>query len=169
MTVTRPLTPGDADAVAELLRLNRDFLAPWEPLRDEEYYTADGQRAVIEGALARPDSVHPRVILNEAGRVAGRITLSEIVRGPVQSCSLGYWVGAVDNGHGLATAAVGEVVAAAFSDLGLHRIQAGTLTHNVGSQRVLERNGFTRIGLAPAYLKIAGRWQDHILFQVVAE
>jgi ribosomal-protein-alanine N-acetyltransferase len=169
MTVTRPLTPGDADTVAELLRVNRDFLAPWEPVRDDEYYTAHGQLAVIEGALARPDSVHPRVILNEAGRVAGRITLSEIIRGPVQSCSLGYWVSAGDNGRGLATAAVGEVIAVAFSDLGLHRIQAGTLTHNVRSQRVLERNGFTRIGMAPAYLNIAGRWQDHILFQVVAE
>jgi ribosomal-protein-alanine N-acetyltransferase len=101
--------------------------------------------------------------------VAGRITLSEIVRGPLQSCSLGYWVSAGDNGRGLATAAVREVVAAAFRDLGLHRIQAGTLTCNIRSQRVLERNGFTRIGLAPAYLKIAGRWQDHILFQLVAE
>ncbi len=124
---------------------------------------------VIEGALARPDSVHPRVILNDAGRVTGRITLSETIRGPVQSCSLGYWVSAGDNGRGLATAAVGEVVAVAFSDLGLHRVQAGTLAHNVRSQRVLERNGFTRIGMAPAYLNIAGRWQDHILFQVVAE
>jgi ribosomal-protein-alanine N-acetyltransferase len=56
----------------------------------------------------------------------------------------------------------------AFVELGLHRVQAGTLLHNVGSQRVLERNGFTRIGLAQDFLKIAGRWQDHILFQLVA-
>jgi ribosomal-protein-alanine N-acetyltransferase len=50
----------------------------------------------------------------------------------------------------------------------LHRIQAGTLLHNIGSQRVLERNGFVRYGLAPAYLNIAGKWQDHILYQVLA-
>jgi ribosomal-protein-alanine N-acetyltransferase len=31
---------------------------------------------------------------------------------------------------------------------------------------VLERNGFTRIGVAPAYLSIAGRWQDHALYQL---
>ncbi len=46
-------------------------------------------------------------------------------------------------------------------------MQAETLLHNTGSQRVLERNGFERIGLAPAYLRIAGSWQDHILFQVL--
>ncbi len=46
-------------------------------------------------------------------------------------------------------------------------MEAGTLVHNLGSQRVLERNGFVRFGLAPQYLRIAGRWQDHVLFQVL--
>jgi ribosomal-protein-alanine N-acetyltransferase len=30
---------------------------------------------------------------------------------------------------------------------------------------VLTRAGFERIGVAPSYLHIAGRWQDHVLFQ----
>ena len=51
------------------------------------------------------------------------------------------------------------------ADLGLHRLEAGTLAHNTGSQRVLLKCGFTEIGLAPGYLKIAGEWQDHLLFQ----
>ena len=38
---------------------------------------------------------------------------------------------------------------------------------NVASQAVLARNGFERYGLAPRYLRIAGRWQDHVLFQVL--
>lgn len=89
------------------------------------------------------------------------------MRGPFQSCSLGYWVSAADNGRGLATAAVRGIIGTAFSELGLHRIQAATLLHNTGSQRVLERNGFVRIGVAPRYLRIAGRWQHHVLFQLV--
>jgi ribosomal-protein-alanine N-acetyltransferase len=36
---------------------------------------------------------------------------------------------------------------------------------NVASQQVLVHNGFERIGLARRYLRIAGRWQDHVLFQ----
>jgi ribosomal-protein-alanine N-acetyltransferase len=51
----------------------------------------------------------------------------------------------------------------------MHRLEAGTLVDNVASQRVLEKNGFERIGLARAYLRIAGEWRDHILFQRVAE
>ena len=169
MSATRLVTLDDVPVLAELLRVNRDFLAPWDPIRDDDFYTVDGQRAVVEAALERLDhgSTLPHVILNDSGRVVGRITLNEIVRGPFQSCSLGYWVSAADNGRGLATAAVREMMRVAFDELGLHRIQAGTLLHNVRSQRVLERNGFVRFGVAPAYLNIAGEWQDHALYQVV--
>jgi [ribosomal protein S5]-alanine N-acetyltransferase len=169
MIATRLLTLEDDTVLAELVRANRDFLAPWEPARSDDYFTAGGQREAIRAALARQQqgSGLPHVILDDCGRVAGRITLSGIVRGPFQSCSLGYWVGAADNGRGLATAAVREIITVAFGELGLHRIQAETLLHNVGSQRVLERNNFVRIGMAPAYLCIAGQWQDHALYQVI--
>lgn len=169
MSATRLVRLDDVPVLAELLRVNRDFLAPWEPLRSEEYFTVDGQRAIIRDALARHEhgSSLPHVILDGSGRVVGRITLSGIVRGPFQSCSVGYWVSAADNGRGLATAAVRDIIGVAFRGLGLHRIQAETLLHNVRSRRVLERNGFVRIGMAPAYLSIAGKWQDHVLYQVV--
>jgi ribosomal-protein-alanine N-acetyltransferase len=44
-------------------------------------------------------------------------------------------------------------------------VEAGTLLHNTGSQRVLERSGFELYGTAPRYLFIAGAWQDHRLYQ----
>jgi ribosomal-protein-alanine N-acetyltransferase len=72
------------------------------------------------------------------------------------------------NGKGHASRAVVLMLDVAFGELGLHRVQAATLLHNAGSQRVLERAGFTRIGVAPSYLHIAGSWQDHILFQRLA-
>ena len=55
----------------------------------------------------------------------------------------------------------------ARDELGLHRIEASTLLHNVASQRVLQKAGFQQIGMAPRYLQIAGKWQDHNLYQVV--
>jgi [ribosomal protein S5]-alanine N-acetyltransferase len=164
------VTVEDAPALAEILQDSRAFLAPWEPFRTEAYFTVEGQRDFIKSGLksyAEGVSV-PHVILGEDGSVAGRITLNTIVRGPFQSCSVGYWVGARANGRGLATAAVQNIKRVAFEQLGLHRIEAGTLKHNARSQRVLSRNGFTQFGMAPNYLKIAGEWQDHILFQVLS-
>ena len=169
MSATRLVTLGDVPVLTELVRANRDFLAPWEPARDESYFTAAGQRAAIQDALARHGrgTTLPHVILDESGRAAGRITLNDIIRGPFQSCHLGYWLSASENGHGLATSAVRDIIGVAFGELGLHRIQAATLLHNIRSQRVLERNGFVRFGVAPAYLNIAGKWQDHALYQVI--
>ncbi len=155
--------------MASLVTRNRKFMAPWEPIRPEEFFTVDGRRADIEAALSRhaDGTALPHVILDDAGEVAGRITLNGIVRGPFLSCSVGYWVSEDRNGRGLATSALAHIKAVGFGVLGLHRLQAETLVHNAASQAVLVRNGFERFGLAPAYLSIAGRWQDHIMFQVL--
>jgi [ribosomal protein S5]-alanine N-acetyltransferase len=168
VATTRLIGVEDAPVLAELLQLNREFLAPWEPVRPEEYFTVDGQRSAIEDALRHYELQVglPHVIL-EQGQLVGRVTLSNIVRGAFESCHLGYWVSADRNGRGLATRAVNQIMREAFVELRLHRIEAGTLLHNVASQRVLERNGFIRFGVAPRYLKIAGRWQDHAIYQVL--
>jgi [ribosomal protein S5]-alanine N-acetyltransferase len=171
MIATRVVGVDDAPVLAGLLRANRNFLAPWEPIRGDRYFTEEGQRELIGGLLERQRHGYllPHVILDENGEVRGRITLNTIVRGSFQSCSIGYWLAEDANGRGLATRAVAAMKQIAFETLNLHRIEAGTLTDNVKSQRVLERNGFERFGLAPNYLKIAGRWQDHVLFQVLNE
>jgi [ribosomal protein S5]-alanine N-acetyltransferase len=169
MTSCRLITPDDAPALAQLLRLNRDFLAPWEPLRADDYFTEDAQRIGIQDALREHEQGRnlPLVMVDEEASVIGRITLNGIVRGAFQSCSVGYWVGQPEGGRGVATAALKQVISVAFGELGLHRIQGETLLDNFASQKVLERNGFVRIGMAPEYLKIAGRWQDVILYQLI--
>jgi [ribosomal protein S5]-alanine N-acetyltransferase len=167
---TRLMTAADAPALAALLRAHRDFLAPWEPVRSDGYFTDDGQRIIVEEALRQhaQGATLPHVIVAD-GRIVGRITLSTIVRGPFLSASLGYWVAPDVNGRGIATAAAGDIARIAFGELGLHRLDAGILPHNTASQKVLQRNGFHRYGLAPRYLKIAGEWRDHVLFQLLSE
>jgi ribosomal-protein-alanine N-acetyltransferase len=73
------------------------------------------------------------------------------------------------NGRGLATGAVGEILAFAFGDLGLHRVKAATLVDNAPSQRVLDKNGFERIGLARQFLRINDDWRDFLLYQRLAD
>jgi [ribosomal protein S5]-alanine N-acetyltransferase len=159
----RPLVPGDAAELAALVVENRAFLAPFEPEREQRFYTVDGQREWIAN-----DALRAFAIL-DGDRIAGTVTMSNIVRGPLQSANLGYWVAERLGGRGLATAAVGEAADVAFGELGLHRLEAGTLVDNVPSQRVLEKNGFEPIGLARRYLRIAGEWRDHLLFQRTAD
>ena len=166
----RPLAVTNARTLAQLYSENRDFLAPLEPLRPDAFYTFEGQRRHIAQLTDRRSSggAYPFLIV-ASGRVVGAINLSNVVRGAFQSCNVGYWVAEEHNGQGYATAALGLVCERAFGELGLHRVEAGTLLHNVASQRVIEKNRFTRIGIAPRYLQIAGEWADHVLFQRTAE
>jgi len=166
----RLLTEDDAGPLAGLLTANREFFAPYDPPHEEDYYIPSGQHRIVTQLLARHEqgTTVPYGIL-EDGELVGRITVNDIVRGAFQSAHLGYWVDQARGGRGVATAAVAAVIDLAFGEAGLHRLQAGTLVDNVRSQKVLARNGFQRFGLAPRYLKIAGRWQDHILFQRLNE
>jgi [ribosomal protein S5]-alanine N-acetyltransferase len=164
--VTRLITADDAPVLAELQQANREFLAPWSPERTPAHFTVAGQRRAVADALTShaKGTALPHVVLAD-GDVVGRVTLSDITHGTFSSCHLGYWLSESHNGRGLATAAVAELVDIAFGELRLHRVEAGTIPRNVRSQAVLQRNGFVPFGRAPAYLKIAGEWHDHILFQ----
>jgi len=171
MSHLRPLHIGDAERLAELVVRSREFLAPWEPVRPESYFTLAGQREAVAKSLTSAASglMEPFVILDDDGEVVGRINLNNIVRGPFQSASMGYWLDQQATGRGLATMAAGELVELAFGDLGLHRVEAGTLPNNLASQAVLLRNGFEQFGYAPRYLAIAGVYSDHLLFQRLAD
>jgi ribosomal-protein-alanine N-acetyltransferase len=164
--VIRPVRPEDCEELAALYLANRDFLAPYEPVRPPDFFTADGQRERLQRQIDA--QTHPFAILDD-GAIAGTINLFNIVRESLQSGTIGYWVDHRRNGRGLATGAVDQIVDYAFEDLDLHRVEAATLVNNVTSQRVLEKSGFERIGLARRFLRIDGEWRDFFLFQRVAE
>jgi [ribosomal protein S5]-alanine N-acetyltransferase len=157
-------------ALVDLMRANRAFLAPWEPLRTDEFFTVEYQDIAVADVLEQHEkgTMMPHVIVDD-GEIVGRVTLNNIVRGPLQSAKVGAWVGASANGKGVATAALAAMIPVAFDELLLHRLASATLLHNVRAQRVLERCGFYRIGVAPRYLQIAGTYQDHALYQRLAD
>ncbi|PNI07543.1 GNAT family N-acetyltransferase [Arthrobacter sp. AFG7.2] len=178
----RPLTEGDAGALAEAYQRNRGHLAPWEPHRDDSFFTPEHQLELIRGkrALHAAGSELPWIVVEQkddaAGtpgsgtggeHVVGAVTLTGIVRGPFLSANLGYWVDHGLTRQGIGTAAVRFAAGYARDGLGLHRIQAATLLHNKPSRQILQRAGFQEIGVAPKYLQIAGQWQDHLLHQLI--
>ena len=161
----RLLTPDDAEEVTALYVTNREFLAPFEPDRPDEFFTAAYQRRRIEASV---DDLWRWAIL-DGERIVGTIALADVLRGALQLGNVGYWVDRTHNGRGLASGAVSDVIDFAFGPGRLHRLEAGTLVDNHASQRVLEKNGFERFGLARKLLKVQGEWRDHVLFERIAD
>ena len=97
----------------------------------------------------------------------GGVTLDAVRRGTTQRAVLGYWLAEHETGNGYMTEAVRAVLGFAFRELKLHRVEAASIPENVPSVRVLERAGFTREGYMNSYIRIDGRWEDHLLFAVI--
>jgi [ribosomal protein S5]-alanine N-acetyltransferase len=95
--------------------------------------------------------------------IVGNINLTQVVRGAFQSCFLGFGLATAMQGRGYMTEAVRRVVAFAFNEWGLHRVAANYMPRNRRSAAVLERCGFLIEGRAASYLRINGRWEDHVL------
>jgi len=163
--VIRLLVPDDAEELAALYAANREFLAPFEPERSDEFFTTAFQRRRIE----RIGHDLWRWAILDGSEIVGMIALADVIREVLQAGNVGYFVSKEHNGRGLATSAVADVVDFAFGEGGLHRLEAGTLVDNFASQRVLEKNGFDRFGVARKLLKINGTWRDHILFERLAD
>jgi ribosomal-protein-alanine N-acetyltransferase len=142
-----------------------------EVLVDEgPHLGAEGLRLGLEAEVhPRPGRLALFIFRHDDDALIGGVTLSNIRRGVAQMASLGYWAGQALAGRGYTTAAVRAVVRYAFEDLDLHRVEAACQPDNLASRRVLEKAGFTHEGQAKAYLKINGRWRDHLLFGVVNE
>lgn len=168
----RPPAPTDAEALAEYHARNREHLAPWEPVRPEEYFTAaHWQREIPRlDAARRAGTLAPFLLRGRAtpgGPIIGRCTLSNIVGGAFQAAHLGFSLDREAIGAGLMTEALNAVLRHAFGDLRLHRVMANYLPANARSARLLRRLGFVVEGYARDYLQIAGVWQDHVLTSLV--
>lgn len=164
----RFFTVDDAEASARAFLANRAHLQPWEPTRSEDFYTPAGQREILARGVSERESGRSfGWLILDGVEVVGRINLNDVVHGAFENGNIGYWIAQDHQGLGLGSAALKFVCDFAAHDLGLHRLQAGTLVHNLGSQRVLAKNGFSKFGMAPEYLRINGQWQDHNLYQKI--
>lgn len=154
----------DYEAWAKLRAASRRHTEPWEPSWTEDELT----RTAYRGRLRRYDLDWKEgrgapffVIRKRDNLLIGACNLNNIKRGVMQSADIGYWIGAPYVRQGYARQAVRRVLAFAFSELHLNRIEAAVQPANIVSRTLLEEIGFQHEGLARRLLFIAGEWRDH--------
>jgi len=167
----REAETGDWRSWRGMRDLSRDFLKPWEPEWPENSLSS----SFFDGMLRRQDRDWRRgkayaflVFMIQGNgdnpRLAGGISLNEVRRGIAQKGTLGYWIGMPYAGQGLMTEAASLVCEFAFDALKLNRVEASCMPNNEPSRRLLKRLGFAEEGYAKSYLRIDGKWQDHVLW-----
>lgn len=156
----------DMRAWVTLRNASRSFLTPWEPVWAEDHLSqkAFTHRVYWAQRAARNGTGLPLFLLRRDGVLLGAITMDNIRRGPAQSATIGYWIGAPFARQGYMREAIMGLVHHAFTQMDLSRIEAACLPENAASRGVLEKAGFKYEGVAQSYLQISGRWRNHVLY-----
>ena len=164
----RPPRPSDEHGFIAQAARSRTLHRRWvQPPDTPEAFAAYVQRYRRLDAEARHAGFV--ILRNDDNALAGVVNFSEIVRGAFQSAYVGYYAFAPLVGHGYISEAFVLALDFAFGALGLHRVEANVQPANSRSLALVERIGFTREGYSRRYVKIAGRWRDHVRFAMLAE
>jgi [ribosomal protein S5]-alanine N-acetyltransferase len=169
----RPVRLRDGRTWSAIRIRDERYLAPWEPSMPggwAQRHAASEWPArwlQLRGA-ARKGAVLPFAITLD-GRFVGQVMVGNIVREPLLSAYVGYWVDSSVAGRGVTTAAVALVVDHCYGRVGLHRLEATVRPENLASIRVLEKLGFRKEGLFRRYLDVDGAWRDHYCYALTVE
>lgn len=158
--------PGDAALIVDYFERNRAHLGPFEPSRPPGFYTPGfwAEQAVqLRAEHGAGRGTRFFLFDPEEITVLGTANLTGLQRHPFHACYLGYGVDHAHQGQGLMTEALEVVLDYAFRELRLHRVMANYMPHNRRSGELLRRLGFVVEGYARDYLRIQGRWEDHVL------
>ncbi len=163
------LTVEDAEEALRFYKRNINHLKPFEPSRDESFYTLQVQKKnLLEDYKLYILGKCVSFGIFKESRLIGKIRISNIIEGGFKSAFLGYSMDSEEQGKGYMKKAVNLICDYAFKELELHRLEASTLTDNIKSQRVLKSCGFEELGVNKKYLFINGRWRDHITFYKIS-
>ncbi len=150
---------------------SRDWLAPWDstdpmdkPAMDFAHWVADLDWQALTGSALV-------LTMRKDGRFVGEISLGALEFGSLRSGIVGYWVCRDAAGHGFAPLALAVLADWAFFDPTgprLNRVEVDLLPGNARSRRVAQKNGMSLRGIRPAWMHVAGHWEDHEVWDLLA-
>ncbi|MDD6035929.1 MAG: GNAT family protein [Lachnospiraceae bacterium] len=159
-----------SNALLAFMTENKDFFAPYEPLRQPGFYTEEFQARVLRAEfLATLRSTYLRYYLflkEDTEHIIGTVSFSGISRTD-GSCRVGYKLDRLHTGRGYATEALRCLLPELGKSLQIHRVEADILLENAPSLRLIERLGFAYEGVARSSHEIGGIWRDHLRYSYI--
>jgi ribosomal-protein-alanine N-acetyltransferase len=170
----RPLASSDFRSWSEVRRRNGEWLTVWEPQRQPHQTDPSTDRSTFASRCIQRDRDRAagtayQFGLFVDGQVIGEVNLNNVIRGAMQSATIGYWIDREQAGHAYVAEGVVLLLQYSFEQLGLHRIEICIVPRNHRSRRVVEKLAIRDEGIAERYLEINGTWEDHVRYGITAE
>jgi ribosomal-protein-alanine N-acetyltransferase len=132
----------DAEALFQFELANRTYFSSMVPDRGDDYFVYENflKRLVLLLKEQEEGTSQFFLIKDTSGEILGRINIADVDKNGVGE--LGYRVGKMSAGKGVAGRAVRILIEAGSDDGKITGLTAKTTRNNIPSRKVLERNGF---------------------------
>ena len=165
--VLRPLDLADVADVFSAVRESRAELGLWMPWCTPDYDQSRAAEYVVKSQEERrAGRAYEFGIFGPDGEFLGNCGLN-CINVENKFANLGYWIRTRRTRRGFATSAVLELARWGFSNTDLNRFEIVAAVDNVASQRVAERAGAHREGIAKQRLVFGGRVHDAAIYSLV--
>ena len=170
----RPLVSPDFESWKEVRQRNHDWLTVWEPQRSPHAPDPTVDRDAFTSRCSQRDRDRQSGVGYAFGlfvdhTLAGEVNLNNVVRGALQTGTVGYWIDEAKAGQAYVAEGVVVVLRYAFEELGLHRVEICIVPRNHNSRRVMEKLSIRDEGIAQRFLEINGVWEDHVRYGITVE
>ena len=170
----RPLAANDFRSWSEVRQRNAEWLTVWEPSRPLHQPDPVTDLSAFVARCQHRDRDRTAGTAYQFGlfidqQVAGEVNLNNVIRGAMQSGTIGYWIDQRHAGRSYVAEAVVVLFQFAFEQLMLHRIEICIVPRNERSHRVMQKLGIREEGIAQRYLEINGTWEDHVRYGITVE
>ncbi|WP_295162620.1 GNAT family N-acetyltransferase [uncultured Brachyspira sp.] len=160
-----------ASEITDFYFRNKDFFKDFDPLRPDIFYKVSTHKNIIKNEIE--EIKDGRMLkfwifkIEDKKSIIGMISFVNICKGTFLSASVGYKLDEAQQHKGYMTEALNAALIIVFKELRLHRIEANIMPHNKPSLGLAKRLGFEYEGLAKKYLKINGKWEDHVHMTII--
>lgn len=139
-----PLTVEHANNLFIFETENRVFFETMVPSRGNDYYRYDGFLKALNDLVEEQKRGEGNyfLIMGEGESILGRINLFNIRKEPNFSADLGYRVGKKFLGKKVASKSLEQLLKKVTGEHKVVEIRAKTTSHNIGSQKLLEKHHF---------------------------
>jgi [ribosomal protein S5]-alanine N-acetyltransferase len=154
----RRLTNNDQSALAFLAN-NKKI---WDNVRDYLPFPYTENDAATFINLTMQETIPMTFAIEYNGQFCGVIGLTAQSDVYKKTAEIGYWLGEPFWNKGIATTAVNLVTVYGLQSLDFVRIHTGVFEYNIGSMRVLEKNGYVKDGVfKKSIFKNEKIWDEH--------
>lgn len=162
----RPWTDQDYEELVHICNhIDRTYLSDTIP---NPYHLEDAKEYIALANQSEGQTGIYRAILND-GKIVGNISVVKKKDIRKKDSELGYYLGKEFCSRGIMTEAVRQILLLSFNRLDIIRISAYTFAENIASQRVLEKNGFIKEGIAKNSFFKNNQIHDEFLFSILKE